>query len=64
MNYGIYIYIYIYILQNKPLEIKHFLKSKLVTKWALFLRAYTIFCMREAVYMSYGSRILPSPLGL
>ena len=30
----------------------------------LFLRICTICCMREAVYISYGSHILPSPLGL
>ena len=28
-----------------------------------FFPICTIFCMREAVYISHGSRILPSPLG-
>ena len=29
----------------------------------VFLRIYTIFCVREAVTISYHSRILLSPLG-
>ena len=28
------------------------------------LQIRTMFCMREAVTISYGSRIIPSPLGL
>ena len=39
-------------------------KSNMVTKQVFFLRIFTIFCMREAVTISYGSRILPCPLGL
>ena len=38
-------------------------KKKMVAKLVLFLRFCTIFCMREAVYISYASRILPAPLG-
>ena len=41
-----------------------FLKSDLVTKQVFFLRISTIFCMRETVIISNGSRILPCPLGL
>ena len=36
-------------------------KKMLVTKWALSFRICTIFCMREIVYISFGSRILLSP---
>ena len=35
----------------------------LVTKYVFFLWIGTIFCMREAVIISYGSRTLPAPLG-
>ena len=42
----------------------YFLKSDLVTKQVFFLRISTIFCMRETVIISNGSRILPCPLGL
>ena len=38
--------------------------SDLVTKYVFFLRISTIFCMRETVIISNGSRILPCPLGL
>ena len=40
-----------------------FRKSNMVTKQEFFLRISTIFCMREAVIISNGSRILPCPLG-
>ena len=36
-------------------------KNKLVAKKKFFLRICTIFCMREAVYIPYVSRILPAP---
>ena len=39
------------------------LKGCLVTKYALFLRICTIFCMRETTYISYGVRMRASPLG-
>ena len=43
-------------------------KKKEKTCWSrdrfLFLRSCTIFCMREAVTIFDGSRILPCPLGL
>ena len=38
-------------------------KNCLVTEYVFFLRIWTIFCMREAVSILHGSRILPSPLG-
>ena len=38
-------------------------KSKMVTKHVFFIRISTIFCMREAVIISNGTRILPCPLG-
>ena len=39
-------------------------KSDLVTKHTLRAPIWTIFCMREAIYISHGLRILPGPLGL
>ena len=39
-------------------------KGNMVTKQVFFLRISTIFCMREAVTISNGYRILPCPLGL
>ena len=37
-------------------------KTHLVTKYEFSVRNCTIVCMREVVTISYGSRILPSPL--
>ena len=37
------------------------IEKQLVTKYVFFLRICIIFCMREAVTISYGSRILPRP---
>ena len=39
-----------------------FRKSNMVTKQVFFLRISATFCMREAVTISNGSRILPCPL--
>ena len=39
-------------------------KQLLVTTYVFFLQICAIFCMREAVAISYGSRKLSSPLGL
>ena len=48
-----------------PKELLNFFpKNDLVTKHVFFLRISTIFCMRETVIISNGSRILPCPQGL
>lgn len=43
---------------NKKLK-----NNSLVTRYMFFLRMCNILCMREAVTISIGSHILPSPLG-
>ena len=49
----------------RALKVFLFKKRRFVrSRSRCFLRSFIIFCMREAVYISYGSRILPSPLGL
>ena len=55
--------------QNTFLKIRifeHFKiqKNNIVTEKMFFLRISIIFCMREAVTISDGSRILPCPRGL
>ena len=48
----------------RALKVTHVKKSENVRSQTLFSRICTILCMREAVTISYGSRIFPSPLGL
>ena len=46
----------------RALKVKIKTKKEMVAKYAFFVRICTIFCIREAVYISYGSRIPPRPL--